>query len=143
MGVEYESVTFFGWLVDWGDIYEWLQDIKRMTITGKSDPDDLDDDDLDIRITDEEVIQMLNKIDGVALNDKYRVEWVRPYQYLGVSPRNEIFGFGVRRNNFSCEDMLALANYMSLPGYPELKNLQDVLGLKHEEPTIRSLVELC
>lgn len=117
MGIDYSSTLFFGFIVDWDDVREWILAPLRNDDSSEDDVDNYEDFD---------VFEMAEKR-KVTLGG-YTFEIIKASPYFDCPWRDNTFAFGVCKPSFSVSEMYELSRYTMMDGYDDfnqvLKNLR-------------------
>lgn len=151
MGVDYETITYFGWKLNlnWFELSQILIDAKRASGIVQSDYSD-------------DEIPFASSSFNILLREEFDnnlLEWARngwtdelPFPFELIQPsryycslKKQNFIFGIEKDVFTIEDMLEFSKYPSSSDYDKLKVFMKKLNIdiEHEPPTIQSVLKMC
>ena len=127
MGIDYDKTKFFGFIIEWDVMYEWM-------LNESQDDDSVEDG------GDWEILQEWFEDQSFSLGN-YEFRFIQAARYFDCGWKNSDFAFGIEAKQFDLDDMATLAKYTTLEGYDDLKPILDALGL-HGEPSINALLHI-
>ena len=123
MGIDYDKTKFFGFIIEWDVMYEWMLNETK-------------DDDSVKGGGDWEIWEWF-ETQSFSLGN-YEFRFIRTSPYFDCDWEDCVFAFGIEAYRFDLDDRATLAKYTTLEGYDDLKPVLDALGL-HDEPSFNSL----